>query len=167
MELKEYVYNKLDELKIEYSVINHKAMFSKEDTNFDDFSNNIIIGKNLFLRNKNKTKYYLIILPLLKQVKLNELSLRLEETRFSFANEKELDNYLKISPGSVSYLNIITAEKLGGNFKDISYIIDKDIIEGELVAFHPSDNTASVVTKPNILLTIFDKYGLEYNIIDL
>ena len=93
MELKEYVYKKLDYLQIKYSVINHKAMFSREDTNFDDFANNITIGKNLFLRNKNKTKYYLIMVPLTKRVNLDELSEKLEETRFSFANEKELDKY--------------------------------------------------------------------------
>lgn len=167
MELKECVYNKLDELKIEYSIINHKAMFSREDTNFDDFANNITIGKNLFLRNKNKTKYYLIIVPLTKKVNLNELSEKLNETRFSFASENELDSYLKISPGSVSYLNVITAEKLGGNIKDITYIIDKDIMECEKVVFHPSDNTASVETNPNIITTVFEKYGLEYKVMDL
>lgn len=167
MELKESIYNKLKELKIEYSVINHKAIFSEKDTNFDDFANNITIGKNLFLRNKNKTKYYLIMLPLTKRVKLDELSEKLSETRFSFANEKELDNYLKISPGSVSYLNVITAEKLGGNIKEVIYIIDKELMMCELIAFHPSDNTASVVTKPNIISTIFEEYSLKYNIIDL
>lgn len=167
MGLKEYVYNKLDELNIEYSIINHKAMFSENDTNFDDFANNITIGKNLFLRNKNKTKYYLIMVPLTKRVKLDELSEKLEETRFSFANEKELNNYLKISPGSVSYLNVITAEMLGGNIKEVTYIIDKELMNIELVAFHPSDNTASVVTNPKVILTIFEEYGLKYNIINL
>lgn len=167
MILKEYIYNKLDELKIEYSIINHKAMFSINDTNFEDFTNNIIIGKNLFLRNKNKTKYYLIILPLTKKINLEQLSEKLNETRFSFANEKELYNYLKILPGSVSYLNIITAEKLGGSIKEVTYIVDKQLMESELVAFHPSDNTASVVTKPKVISTIFEEYGLEYNIIDL
>ena len=167
MEVKEYVYNQLDKLQIQYLVINHKAMFSEEDTNFDDFANNITIGKNLFLRNKKKNKYYLIIVPLLKKIDLNKLAEKLEEKRFSFANESELDKFLKISPGSVSYLNVITAEKLGGNIKEITYIIDSEILDNELVAFHPSDNTASVVTNPKSILTIFEKYGLKYNIINL
>lgn len=167
MELKKYVYNKLDELGIEYLIINHKAMFSEEDTDFDKFAYNIVIGKNLFLRNKNKTRYYLIMLPLDKRIKLDELSKKIDETRFSFANENELDNYLKIAPGSVSYLNVITAEKLGGNFREVTYIIDEEIMSNKLVAFHPSDNTASVVTKPEVILTIFKEYGLKYNIINL
>ena len=71
MELKEFVYNKLDELGVEYSIINHKAMFSEQDTNFEEFDNDITIGKNLFLRNDTKKKYYLILIPLVKRVKKN------------------------------------------------------------------------------------------------
>jgi len=54
LRLKEYVYQKLDEMEIPYQVINHKAIFSELDTNFDDFASNIVIGKNLFLRNNKK-----------------------------------------------------------------------------------------------------------------
>lgn len=167
MNLKEYVYNKLDELNIDYSVINHKAMNSEKDTNFDDFGHNITIGKNLFLRNDKKKKYYLVLLPLTKKINLLKLAELLGEKRFSFANETELDRYLKISPGSVSYLNVLTANKLEGKYNEVSYIIDKEIILSEKVGFHPSDNTATVVTKPDIILKIFEEYGLEYNIIDL
>lgn len=167
MKLKEYVYNKLDELNIEYSIINHKAMNSEKDTNFDDFANNITIGKNLFLRNHKKNKYYLVLLPLTKKINLQELADLLDEKRFSFANETELNDYLKIMPGSVSYLNVITANKLGGRYKDISYVIDKEIISSEKVGFHPSDNTATVVTKPDIILKIFEEYDLKCCIIDL
>lgn len=167
MELKEYVYNKLDELNICYYVVNHKAMNSEKDTNFEDFENNIVIGKNLFLRNNKKNKYYLVLLPLTKKINLQELADMLDEKRFSFANEKELDEYLKIMPGSVSYLNAITSNKLGGRYKEISYIIDKEIISAEKVGFHPSDNTSTVVTKPDIILKIFEEYGLKYSVIDL
>ena len=74
---------------------------------------------------------------------------------------------MKISPGSVSYLNVITAEKLDGKIKELTYIIDKELMNCDLVAFHPSDNTASVVTTPNVIELLFNKYDLEYHIIDL
>lgn len=167
MELKEYVYQKLDEMEISYQVINHKAIFNESDTNFDDFDNNIVIGKNLFLRNNKKNKYYLILLPLTKRINLQELADKLNEKRFSFANEKELDEHLKITTGSVSYLNVITAEKLGGNFREITYIVDNELMKAEKIGFHPSDNTATVVTTPDSILKIFDEYNLEYYIMDL
>jgi len=167
LRLKEYVYQKLDEMEIPYQVINHKAIFSELDTNFDDFASNIVIGKNLFLRNNKKNKYYLIMLPLIKKVNLNELADKLSEKRFSFANEKELDEHLKITAGSVSYLNVVTSEKLGGNFKNIIYIVDKELMKAEKTGFHPSDNTATVVTTPDSIVKIFDEYNLEYYIMDL
>ncbi len=167
MELKKLVYDKLDSMKINYSVINHKALFSRNDTDLTEFNDNVVIGKNLFLRNHNKNKYYLIILPLLKQVNLKELALKLDEKRFSFANENELDEYLKITPGSVSYLNVISAEILGGDFKNVTYIIDSDLTESEKVGFHPSDNTATVITDFDSILKVFDEYNIEYYIMDL
>lgn len=167
MELKQYVYDKLDEMKIQYYIINHKAMFSEKDTNLDDFDNDIMIGKNLFLRNKNKDKFYLIMLPLDKKADLGELANILKEKRLSFANEIQLEEHLKISPGSVSYLNVITAEKLDGNFQNVSYIIDKELLNSQKVGFHPSDNTATVVTTPESMLKVFDKYNLKYSVLDL
>lgn len=167
MDYKQYVYNKLDEFDIEYSVINHKAMFSEKDTDFQDFDKNIVIGKNLFLRNDKKKKYYLILLPLTKKVNLQELADKLNEKRFSFANEKELDEYLKITPGSVSYLNIITASMFNDNYEKITYIIDRQLLSADKIGFHPSDNTATVVTTPSSITKVFELYSLNYYILDL
>lgn len=167
MDLKQYVYNELDKMNIDYSVIKHKAIFSEKDTNFDDFENNITIGKNLFLRNDKKKKYYLVIMPLTKKVNLQCLADKLNEKRFSFANENELDEYLKISPGSVSYLNVITAKELNGGFKEVIYIVDKELMSATKIGFHPSDNTATVVTLPDNIINVLERYDLEYHIIDL
>lgn len=167
MELKEYVYEKLEHLNIPYQVVNHKALFSEQDTNLDDFEKDITMGKNLFLRNKKKDKYYLILILLTKRINLQELEDKLNEKRFSFANENELYEHLKITPGSVSYLNVITAEKLGGNFRNVLYVIDKEVINAEKIGFHPSDNTATVVTRPDSILKVFDEYNLKYYIIDI
>lgn len=167
MDLKKYVYDKLDELEIEYIVMNHEAMFSEKDTKLNDFDNNIIVGKNLFLRNKNKTRYYLVMVPLTKRVKLVELSEKLSETRFSFANENELDYYLKTTPGSVSYLNVITADRINANYKNITYIIDSELLKAAKVGFHPSDNTSTVVTTPDSIIKVFEQYNLNYYILDV
>lgn len=167
MDIKKYIYQKLEELNIEYSIINHEAIFSEKDTNLNNFAIDLTIGKNLFLRNDKKDKYYLVILPLTKRVNLQKLTNILNEKRLSFANENELDKYLKILPGSVSYLNVITAQKLGGNFEAVTYIIDKDIIDSKKIGFHPSDNTATIVTTSDSILKVFEEYNLRYSIIKL
>lgn len=167
MDNKEYICNKLKEMNIEFHVINHKAIFSEKETNLDEFDNNIVIGKNLFLRNDKKTKYYLFSLPLSKKANLSELASLFGEKRFSFANEEELKKHLNITPGSVSYLNVITADKNNANFKDVTYIIDRELLKAEKIGFHPSDNTATIVTIPHVIIDIYEKYNLEYNVIEI
>ncbi len=167
MNKKECICKKLNDMNIKYTVINHRAIFSEKDINTDFFDKDIIIGKNLFLRNDKKTNYYLFSLPLNKRANLEELAKKLNEKRFSFANEKELDYYLNISAGSVSYLNVITAAEVSDNFKNVIYVIDKELLNGDKIGFHPSDNTATIITTPDSILKIYDEYNLKYCIIDI
>lgn len=167
MEFKEIVYNKLNEMNIPYEVINHKAIFSEKDTEENIFDKNIVIGKNLFLRNNKKNKYYLISLPLNKRANLDKLAELLEEKRLSFANELELKEYLNITPGSVSYLNVITANGKVEKYKEVTYIVDKEFFKADKVGFHPSDNTATVVTSPDSILKLYENYSLMYKILEI
>lgn len=163
----EYICNVLQKMDINYSVIKHKAIFSENDTEEDLFEKNIVIGKNLFLRNEKKTKYYLFSLPLTKRANLLELAKLMDEKRFSFANENELKEYLNITPGSVSYLNVITAEKDNIKYKDVTYIIDGELLKAHKIGFHPSDNTATIVTKSDTIEKVYNNYGVKYYIIDI
>ena len=167
MERKEYIYNKLNEMNVDYFVINHNAIFSEKETNFDDFDDDIMLGKNLFLRNDKKSTYYLVCLPLMKRANLSALAKLLNEKKLTFANEDDLNKYLSITPGSVSYLNVITAKASNDLYKEIIYIIDRELLEAKKIGFHPSDNTATVVTRPDIMIKIYDEYGLNYMILDL
>lgn len=167
MEFKEIVYAKLAEMKVPFSVINHKAIFSEKDTEENIFDNDVIIGKNLFLRNNKKNKYYLISLPLNKRANLDKLAELLGEKRLSFANELELKECLNITPGSVSYLNVITANGKVEKYKEITYIVDKEFFKADKVGFHPSDNTATVVTSPDSILKLYENYSLMYKILEI
>lgn len=167
MGLKEIVYQKLDDMKIKYDVINHKAIFSESDTDEDLFDKDILIGKNLFLRNDKKSKYYLVCLPLNKRADLKKIAEIIGEKRLSFANEKELSEYLNISPGSVSYLNVITAAIRSEKYKKVEYVIDEEFITSRKIGFHPSDNTATVVTSPSSISKLYDEYNLKYITIDI
>lgn len=165
MDNKEYICNALKEMNMDFDIINHIPIFCEKDRELVKIDKDVVIGKNLFLRNDKKTKYYLYCLPLNKKANLLELANLLGEKRFSFANENELIEHLAIMPGSVSYLNVLTAERKNANFRDVIYIIDKQILKANKIGFHPSDNTATIVTSPNVITDIYDKYGLEYIIV--
>lgn len=47
------------------------------------------------------------------------------------------------------------------------YIVDKELFESEKIGFHPSDNKATVVTTPDVILNIYDKYNVQYKVIEM
>ena len=155
--VQEKVYTLFKKLNIPYEVAFHTALKSQADNEENPRNIDGVILKNLFLRNKNKSKYYLFTLPLDKRADLGELSEKLLESRLSFGNEKSLAEKLEIKPGSVSLLNIIGVEKT-----DVIFIIDSEVLDYDRIALHPNDNTASIIFSPKEISNILDCYSIEY-----
>lgn len=154
---KEDVYEKLNELNIEYRVINHKAVFTMEDVineNLEPFEN---IVKNIFIRDDKKRNYYLVLVSHNKKVNLKELRNKLNSRPLTFASEEDLYKYLGLTKGSVSPLGIL-------NDKDhiVTIIIDEDIKNISEIGVHPNINTATVFLKPKDLEIIFKNNKYEY-----
>jgi Ala-tRNA(Pro) deacylase len=154
------VFALLDDLGIQYEIIEHTAMFSAADNVLHERDINATIFKNLFLRNKDRSRYYLYSLPLTKRADLGALANNIGETRFSFGNEAELWDKLHIRPGSVSPLNIIDAPGT-----DVEVLIDREIFDCARFGIHPNDNTATVVLAPEDLTAILDEAACRYRII--
>lgn len=152
----------LNQLGIHYEVVGHPAMFSAADHGSGNREIGATIFKNLFLRNKNKSRYYLYTLPLQKRADLAALAGHIGETRFSFGNEAELWDKLRIRPGSVSPLNVIGLPHI-----DVEILIDSDIFACGRFGIHPNDNTASVILLPEDLTRILDAVGCHYRIVKI
>jgi Ala-tRNA(Pro) deacylase len=159
---RERVYALLDRLDIKYEIVEHPAMFSADDNELHEQDINATIFKNLFLRNKDKSRYYIYSLPIMKRADLVTLATSISETRFSFGNETELWDKLHIRPGSVSPLNVIDAPKT-----DVGILIDREIFSCGRFGIHPNDNTATVILAPQDLIRVLDEIGCRYRIIDL
>jgi len=154
---RERVYAFLDRLGIEYEIVNHPPVFTQADSNIHRIESGAVIFKNLFLRNKNKSRYYLYSLPLTKRADLVAVSKALDETRLSFGDEDALLEKLNIRHGSVSFLNVIGAEGT-----DVTILVDSLAFDCALIGVHPNDNTATVVLKPQDIQKILDACGVEY-----
>ncbi|MDR1538174.1 MAG: HAD-IA family hydrolase [Clostridiales bacterium] len=159
---KEKVYALFESLGISYTVADHPPMFTQQDNIKHKVEINAVIFKNLFLRNKNKSRYYLVSLPLEKKADLYALQALLGETRLSFGSEQDLKEKLGIQPGSVSLLNIIGVEKT-----DATLLIDRCIFNYERIGVHPNDNTATIIFDPKDLSRILDFYGASHRFIDI
>jgi len=156
------VYALLDALGIAYEKVDHPALFSAADNVLHEIEIDGVIFKNLFLRNKKKTRWYLYALPIEKRANLLALQKLLGEERLSFGSEEALWEKLRIRPGSVSILNVIDAPDT-----DVEILIDRDIFAAARFGVHPNDNTATVVMAPQDLTRVLDAVSVRYRFVEL
>lgn len=138
-EIKTYMF--LDSLGISYDRTDHtdEPATSMEVCAKVDAVLNVHICKNLFLCNRQKTRFYLLIMPGDKPFKTKELSGQMGISRLSFAEEDAMERLLDIRPGSVSVLGLM-------NDKDhqVTLVIDEDVLKEEMFGCHPCENTSSL-----------------------
>ena len=143
-------YDILDSLGIEYERTDHIAAMTMEDCLEIDRVLEVIICKNLFLCNRQKTKFYLLMMPGDKIFKTKDLSSAIGSSRLSFADPSDMEKYLDITPGSVSVLGLM-------NDKDnhVQLLIDKPVAESHLLGCHPCVNTSSLRMKTEDVMNKF------------
>lgn len=144
------VYDLLDSLGIEYDRTDHEAAGTMEDCLEVDKILGVIICKNLFLCNRQKTKFYLLMMPGDKCFRTKDLSSAIGSSRLSFADPADMEKYLDITPGAVSIMGLM-------NDKDnhVQLLIDKPVMESNLLGCHPCVNTASLRLKTRDMLEKF------------
>ena len=101
-------YDFLDKLGIFYQRTDHAPADNMEACNVIDAVLGVLICKNLFLCNRQKTAFYLLMMPGDKKFKTKELSAQINSARLSFAGPEEMLRYLDIEPGAVSVMSMTT-----------------------------------------------------------
>ena len=107
---------------------------------------NVRICKNLFLCNRQKTSFYLLIMPGDKPFKTKELSKQMGISRLSFADGDYMKELLDLYPGSVSVLGLMNDKE-----RRVQLVIDEDVLKEEYFGCHPCVNTSSVRFKTSDL----------------
>ena len=100
------VYDLLDSLGIEYQRTDHGHADTMEACNEIDAVLDVLICKNLFLCNRQKTDFYLLMMPGDKPFKTKELSKQIGSARLSFATPDFMLEFLDIKPGAVSVMGL-------------------------------------------------------------
>lgn len=159
------VYDLLDSIGVDYDRLDHApAMtmevcdavnaafgrmtleeFKAEDSN--DRTKHAIICKNLFLCNRQKTKFYLLMIPGDKKFLTKNLSAQINSARLSFAGEEDMQKFLDVTPGSVSVLGL-----MNDHDHIVQLLIDSDVLQSEYVGCHPCINTSSLRMKTKDLM---------------
>ena len=144
------VYDLLDKLGIEYKRADHPAAETMEACLEIEKVLGVEICKNLFLRNRQKTEFYLLMVPGSKPFKTKDITKQLGCARLSFAEAEFMEEFLDITPGSVSVLGLMNDKE-----SRVRLTIDKDILEGEYIGCHPCINTSSLAIKTEDILNKF------------
>ena len=122
-------YDFLDGLGIRYQRTDHERADNMEACNTIDAVLGVIICKNLFLCNRQKTAFYLLMMPGDKKFKT-----------------KELD----IEPGAVSVMGLMNDRN-----RDVRLLIDGDVLKDEYIGCHPCVCTSSLKMKTKDMTDIF------------
>lgn len=147
-------YDLLDKLAIPYSRMDHTATATMEDCHDIDTRLDIAICKNLFLCNAQKTDFYLLMMPGEKKFKTAVLSKQIGSARLSFAGPEFMEEFLDITPGSVSVLGLMNDKN-----HRVRLLIDADVINHhEYIGCHPCINTSSLRIRTTDLLEKFLPY---------
>ncbi|MBR1441807.1 MAG: prolyl-tRNA synthetase associated domain-containing protein [Lachnospiraceae bacterium] len=156
-------YDLLDSLEMEYKRTDHERTDTMEACNQVDGILGVVICKNLFLCNRQKTAFYLLMMPGDKKFKTKELSAQINSARLSFAEPEDMLKYLDIEPGSVSIMGLM-------NDKDhaVQLLIDEDVLKNEYLGCHPCVNTSSLKLRTDDVITKFlPAVGHDYKTVHL
>ncbi len=143
-------YDFLDALNITYQRTDHERADHMEACNQIDVVLDVIICKNLFLCNRQKTAFYLLMMPGGKKFRTKELSAQIHSSRLSFAEPEDMLRYLDIEPGAVSIMGL-----MNDRGQNVRLLIDEDIINDEYLGCHPCVCTSSLKIKTRDVLDKF------------
>lgn len=157
------VYDILEQLQIPFEGVDHEVANTMEACEEIDKRLGVAMCKNLFLCNRQKTNFYLLLMPGEKKFVTKDFSKQLGVSRLSFADAEFMEKYLDITPGSVSVLGLMNDKNC-----EVHLSIDKELLEEEYIGCHPCINTSSLKLKTDDILSKFLKHtGHEPTIVTL
>ena len=156
-------YDFLDALGVSYRRIDHEAAMTMEACAAVDEALQATICKNLLLCNRQCTDFYLLLIPGDKVFKTSQLSKQIGSSRLSFAAPEYMEQFLDITPGSVSILGLMNDHDLR-----VKLLLDEDILKGEYFGCHPCINTSSLkIHTADLVEKIIPALGHEPTMVQL
>lgn len=140
----------LEDLGIEYFYTVHEEANTMEACREIDEALQVVMCKNLFLCNRQKTVFYMLMMPGNKKFLTKELSSQINSARLSFAGEEFMEKFLDIKPGSVSIMGLMNDKE-----NNVNLIIDEDVLKDEWIGCHPCVNTSSLKIRTKDIIEKF------------
>lgn len=135
------VYEFLDDLGIEYFRLDHAPAFGSETELCREIEESLgaRICKNLFLANRQRTKFYMLMIPEYKVFRSSDISKQAGSSRLHFAESEYMEDMIGCSPGSASVMGLMNDSE-----HRVQLLVDEDVLKAEYVGCHPCINTSSL-----------------------
>lgn len=162
MEAYQQVKDKLEELEIDFEVVEHPPAFTTEQA--DSYIEGLegVRTKSMFLTNKKKTQYYLLIMDDQRPLNMDDFREQVGANRIRMASAESLAEKMQLPPGTVSPFGLLNNDE-----KDIRVYFDKDIVSEEIMTFHPNTNEKTIFIKTQDLFRFLESISFNYEILTL
>lgn len=117
--------------------------------------------KNLFLTNRSRSVFVLLLLCPEKEFRSGNISKQLGTGRLSFATAEDMMAHLGLVPGSVTPMAL--ARECA---KGVRLAVDRDILSMETVCAHPCTSEASVALSKDDLFRFLAHCGCPISCVD-
>lgn len=156
------VKDKLDELNIEFKIVEHPPAFTTEEADKFIEGHEGVRTKSMFLTDRKKRNFYLVILDDYKRLDMDLFKDIVLEKKIKMASENSLMEKMKLPAGTVSPFGLLNNED-----HDIKFFMYKEIADEEIMTFHPNTNEKTLFIKTKDLYKFLDNIGYVVNIIEL
>ena len=162
MEAYKQVAKKLQDLGITYDVVEHPPAFTTEQA--DSYIEGLegVRTKSMFLTNKKKTQFYLLIMDDQKPLDMDDFKEQVGANRIRMASIESLAEKMQLPAGTVSPFGLLNNEE-----KDILVYFDQDIVSEEIMTFHPNTNEKTIFIKTQDLFRFLESVDFNYEILTL
>ena len=162
MDAYQQVATKLQELGITFDVVEHPPAFTTEQADSYIEGMEGVRTKSMFLTNKKKTQYYLLIMDDKKRLDMDDFKVQVGADRIRMASLDSLAKKMNLPAGTVSPFGLLNNEE-----KDIQVYFDKEIIDEERMTFHPNTNEKTIFISTQDLFKILQDLGYSYQVLEL
>ena len=87
-----------------------------------------------------------------KKFKTKDISKQINSARLSFAPAEKMQEYLDLTPGSVSVMGLMNDRD-----RQVQLLVDEDVLKGEYLGCHPCVSTSSLKLKTEDVFGTFLK----------
>lgn len=132
-------FDLLERLHIDYDRVSGDPADNMEKCDAVSAVLGVPVCKNLFLCNRQKTRFYLLCMPPHKPFHTKDLSKQIGSARLSFAPEDALWDLLRCTPGSATILGLPNDTE-----NHVRLLMDRQTRDAEFISCHPCICTSSL-----------------------